>query len=891
MVRPSLARIGAPGDGYATDRDSYWGSGFFIAPGWLLTCAHVVGKGGAAVCRGESALSVTWQERTAVGAWEPRSGTGTAVVVVPRPEGAGPARDPWPFPDLALVRVTGADQVRCLWLGDREAGPRTSLGLYGWSVQTGELGIRHGTGELAGSDARALLLAGSLPIGGLSGGPVLDLRQGAVIGVIKGRRREEGVAVPVTALYELLDSREAGRVVREVLRAHDLHHASLLGTASPYPDWTAFQAALSGPATSVSGITAELRTRLYGHLAHLPPPAGAGEVVHLVEDVKEQVRGERLRSLVLRNVRTWREGAGLLHGLRTLEPGGGGTLVDLDAVLLYAARVARRTDRECAGKVDAERLRAFTDWIAAQAVGHSHWAVGEAIRALLEGADGAERADCAPTSPGDPPSGMLPDGRPNGTPVPPDRAPTSTGAPTPNGPPTPRGAPVCNGAPTPNGAPVLNGTSGVLPQGGTAEVPPPAESLDALSAVGSVEAPPPTECAGTPSPTEPPLPTGHASTSTAPAPTALESTAPAEAPVGAPEPAPSPAADRSRAAQSAGVPSYGTGTGVPPSGTRTDVPPFGLRTGVSTSGTRTDVLVKVGPATYGRHPWSVQLIYDGQDVTPVAGDDRGARAEELAGALREPLARALSQGDHGEHLAAIEVFLPRKLFDLPVDDWQLLPGAPDDGWGAGGGWGGEDDEDDEDDDFVDERALPLGMRRTVVVRDVRRNGLPPSPEWRRRWKGVLRGPLAHGTLHGRPPADGHPPGAPAGGKYPYYGDLSAMSDASVPVYCGPVGSGEGYAAMRDALRSGHSVVLWRRDRHDHGECGDFHQQAAGLLGFAGHADGLHGPVRDLRIRLADPDTARANGLRGKIAVLFDPPDRPPYGTESMRPPPLASPGG
>jgi hypothetical protein len=330
------------------------------------------------------------------------------------------------------------------------------------------------------------------------------------------------------------------------------------------------------------------------------------------------------------------------------------------------------------------------------------------------------------------------------------------------------------------------------------------------------------------------------------------------------EPSPSPAADRSRAAQPA-------------------VARF--------SGTRTDVLVKVAPATYGRHPWSVQLIYDGQDVTPVAGDDRGARAEELAAVLREPLARALSQGDHGEHLAAIEVFLPRKLFDLPVDDWQLLPGAPDGGRGGEGGDGGGDDEADEDDDLVDERALPLGMRRTVVVRDVRRNGLPPSPEWRRRWKAVLRGPLAYGTLDGRPPAAGHPPGAPAGGKYPYYGALSALSDASVPVHCGPVGSGEGYAAMRDALRSGHSVVLWRRDQHDHEECGDFQQQAAALLGLAGHADGLHGPVRDLRIRLADPDTARAHGLRGKIAVLFDPPDRPPYGSESMRPPPLAAPGG
>ncbi|MFI0807967.1 VMAP-C domain-containing protein [Streptomyces echinatus] len=882
MVRPSLARIGAPGDGYATDRDAYWGSGFFIAPGWLLTCAHVVGKGGAAVCRGESALSVTWQERTAAGAWEPRGGTGTAAVVVPRPEGAGPARDPWPFPDLALVKVTGADEVRCLWLGDREAGPRTPLGLYGWSVQTGELGIRHGTGELAGSDARALLLAGSLPIGGLSGGPVLDLRHGSVIGVIKGRRREEGVAVPVTALYELLDSREAGRVVREVLRAHDLHHASLLDTPSPYPGWTAVQAALHSP--SVSGITAESRTRLYGHLAQLPPPAGAGEVVHLVEDVKEQVRGERLPSLVLRNVRTWREGAGLLHGLRTLEPGGGGTLVDLDAVLLYAARVVRRTLREHAGEVDAERLRAFTGWIAGQAAGHRHWAVGEAIRALLEGTDGAERGDGAERADGAEWTGREERG---------------------DGPPTPPGG-LLGGPPggRPDGAPAPNGAVDVLSRGGAADVPSPAGPPDALSAIGAAEAPSPAEYAGATSPPGPTTarpPAGAPPAPTAPAPTApggppaTATSEPSPAPGGAtseqwpaqgaaisqPSPAPGAAASRPSSTPDIAAPAIAAPDPSPPP----PAPEWSRAVQpdrVASSGTRTDVLVRVGPATYGRHPWSVQLIYDGRDVTPVDGDDRGVRAEELAGVLREPLARALNQGDHGEHLAAIEVFLPRKLFDLPVDDWQLLPDAPDDVWAG---------EDDEDDDFVDERAMPLGMRRTVVVRDIRRNGPPPSPEWRRRWKGVLRGPLTHGTLHGRPPAEGHPPGAPAGGKYPYYGALSALSDASVPVYCGPVGSGEGYAAMRDALRSGHAVVLWRRDRHDHAECGDFHQQAATLLGLAGHADGLHGPVRDLRIRLADPDTARAHGLRGKIAVLFDPPDRPPYGTETMRPPPLAAPGG
>jgi hypothetical protein len=804
MVRPSLARIGAPAEGYATDRDAYWGSGFFIAPGWLLSCAHVVGKGGAAVCRGESAMSVTWQERTAAGAWEERAGTGVAVLLAPGPDSPRAFRDPWPFPDLALVRVSGADDVRCLWLSDREPGARAPVGLYGWSLQTGELGIRHGTGELSGSDARALLLGGSLPIGGLSGGPVLDLRHGSVIGVIKGRRREEGVAVPVTALHELLDLREGARVLREVLRAHDRHHLRLLDDPSPYANWTSIQTALPGHVPAVSGITAGLRARLYGHLAELPPPAGAGEVVHLVDEVKEQVRGERLRSLVLQDVRTWREGAGLLYGLRTLDPGGGGTLVDLDAVLLYAAKVLRTSLRERPGQTDPERLRAFAEWITGQADGHRHWAVGEALRGLLEGVAGG-------------PSG--------GTDVP-------TGG---------------DGYHYGHG----DGHVGGLPSPREPETPVPARPLPALSAPAA------------------PVPA-------APVPAVPVPAAPARGTPAPATPAPGTAVPvyRSPGSGPALVPALVTPSPAPPA----DVPVT----------TRTDVLVKIGAPMYdGRYPWRVQLLYDGQDVTPVDGDDRGVRAEELAGALREPLARALSLGDHGEHLAGIEVFLPRKLFDLPVDEWQLVPGTG----GPAGNPSGGDGDGDADDDFVDERSMPLGLRRTVVIRDVRRSDRSPSPEWRRRWHGVCKGPLAHAALHGRPPEEGHLAGPRPTGTYPYYGALTALDDACVPVYCGPAGSGEGQAAMKDALMAGHSVVLWRRDRHDHGECADFHRQAAALLTAARHADGLHGPVRDLRIRLADPGTADAQGLRGKLAVLFDPPDRPSYGTEAMRPPPLAAPGG
>ncbi|MEW2255493.1 trypsin-like peptidase domain-containing protein [Streptomyces sp. NPDC047869] len=804
MVRPSLARIGAAGDGYATDRDPYWGSGFFIAPGWLLTCAHVVGKGGAAVCRGESALRVTWQERTtepaATDAWEERSGTGTAVLLAPRPEEPESLRDPWPFPDLALVRVEGADDARCLWLGDREPGARAPIGLYGWSLQTGELGVRHGTGELAGSDARALLLGGSLPIGGLSGGPVLDLRHGSVVGVIKGRRREEGVAVPVTALHELLDRRDTSGVLREVLRAHDRHHLRLLDDPSPHANWTTLQAGLPALAPPVSGITAELRARLYGHLAELPPPAGAGEIVHLVEEVKERVRGERLRSLVPRNVRTWREGAALLYGLRTLDTEGGGTLVDLDAVLLYAANVVRKTARERSGEIDPARLGAFTEWLGAQAGRHRHWAVSGAIRGLLNGIDGRG-----------------PDGGPDG----------AIGG----GPAAGRTAAI---------TPVAAAATTAAPAQVT--VAPPASELQALPA----------------SPLSPVLP----------ATSELRS---------APEPPfiPDP---------------------------RGALGPTAVTAEAVTTG-RTDVLVRVGAAMYGGlHPWSVELIHDGLDVTPVAADDRGVRVDQLAAVLRDPLDRALNLGDHGEHLAGIEVFLPRRLFDLPVDEWQLLPDHPgafrddhdDRGHGDGrgpGDWDGEGHEDDEDDDFVDERSMPLGMRRTVVIRDLRRSERPPSPEWRRRWRGVARGPLTHEPLHGRTPADGHAALSRSGSRYLYYGTLSALDDTCVLVYCGPVASGEGQAAMRDALMAGHPVVLWRRDRHDHDECKAFHEQAAHAVGAARHAEDLHEPVRDLRIRLYDPESARARGLRGKLAVLFDPPDRPPRAAGTMRPPPLAAPDG
>ncbi|PWI20506.1 hypothetical protein DI272_16630 [Streptomyces sp. Act143] len=681
MVRPALARIVAGGDGYAPDGDDYWGSGFFVAPGWLLTCAHVVGEGGAAVMRAGGPVGVSWQGGTT---------TGQVILAKPGHEALGRGRGSWKFPDIALVRVRDADDARCVWLSDRAPALHASVSLHGWSLETGDLSVRYGTGRISGVDGKALLLSGALPVGGLSGGPVLDRRSGAVIGMNKGRGENEGAAVPVTALRELFDS-DGGDVLHTVIREHDLHHLRHF-TDSPATAWTTAQADLHR--SGAPGLDPELRVRLYGYFAELRPPTGPGPVVDLVAQVKAAVTGEDTPPLLVHDPRTWREGVGLLHGLRDRSGSRGNADVELDAVLLYAAHVARRA----AGQ-DPRLLRAFAAWLTEQAERHAYWPVGEAIRTLLADLGGASRT-----------------------------------------------------------APAFAGTAAV---------------------------------------------------------------------------------------PDAAAPS-----------------------------TRVDVLVRIGDVQYGdRYPWSVQLLYDGQVVTPVDGDDVGVPLGKLEESVRGPLAKALSLGDHDEHLAAVEVFLPRRLFDLPVDEWQLTP------HGTG----------DDDSDALDEHAMPIGLRRTVVLRAQHRNTRPPSPEWRRRQKGVTRGPLTAVPLRAEAPADGHAPGVRREGALAVYGRLGGADDACVPVHCGPVGSGDGHEAMGRALLAGHSVAVWRRDAHRPDECAAFHAQAARLLELAGRADRLARQVRELRIRLSDPDTAETQGLKGRIALLLDPPDRPRHGTEPMQPPALAGP--
>ncbi|MFF9014838.1 trypsin-like peptidase domain-containing protein [Streptomyces sp. NPDC014870] len=710
LVRPALVRIAAPGDGYDEHSDRYWGTGFFIAPGWVLTCAHVVAKGGSAVWKGERAVGIVWDRGVT---------TGEVVLASPRPAEPEQELDRWDFPDLALVRVPDVQEASCVRLSERPpviADP-IPVALYGWSRVTGRLAIRDAVGRVHGVDGEALLLSGTQPVEGLSGGPVVDLNRAVVIGLNKGRGADEGAAVPITSLSRLHRER-GGEVLSEVMRDHDRYHlARFRSLDNEDGDWTRAQLLRRPP--GAPGLDPGRRIHLYGRLAELHPPTGPGDVLHLVDEARRLTVGHDLRPVLEVAPRTWREGVGLLHELH--EPNQEFTTdIGPNAVLVYAAKVARHV-RERHG--ESASVTELADWVT-DAATEMPLLTRRAIAAVLA------------------------NGRPTGA----------------------------------------------------------------------------------------------------------------------------------RAAREAGA--------------------------------RADVLVEIDPPPYGRKfPWRVKLLFDGHTITPLYGNDEGVERELLPDILREPIAEALARGDRGEHLAAVEALLPRELFDLPLDTWRLSP----------------------DDELFDERSLPLGQRRIVVIRDRARAGRPPAPEWRRRWRTAGLGPLRAVPL--RADALGAQRDVQAAhrirreSRRQAWVRLSEAADGSVPVYCGPVGSGDGLKAMEAALAAGHPIALWRHGAHEHdrASCAEFHERAGRLLAEAGRPDGLHGPVISLRKRVAadedlyldmdldldpgpgpdsapepapglNPDTAldadpalgspvgggppalvrSEHAWAENLAVLVDPPDRPPH---------------
>ncbi|WP_328916010.1 VMAP-C domain-containing protein [Streptomyces sp. NBC_00223] len=323
----------------------FLGSGFFVAPNWVLTCAHVVlAEGEEPVEAAARRVSVGYGEKLLKGVVEWAEPAARAVT------------GNWPAPDLALIRLLDHVDHPCVWLTERTAKAYSTnqVVYFGWVAGEGQVVPYNGhctvSGQLGVGSGGILRLSNDdeMPQG-MSGGPVVDLVRGEVIGVLKARRpaRDGGLAVAIQQLRRLpADPGPAGDLYHRVMTAHDLHHADRHRLV-PNHEFTWTDAHSEIGAATGRALTPGQRTHLLGMLAQLPPPAGTRGLL----DVVTEVRGSPAQGLPLAP-RAWRDGLGLLYDLRR------GT-VELEAVLRYAV-LAAIADRADGAEEQVER--ALTDW-------------------------------------------------------------------------------------------------------------------------------------------------------------------------------------------------------------------------------------------------------------------------------------------------------------------------------------------------------------------------------------------------------------------------------------------------------------------------------------------------------------------------------------------------
>ncbi|MFF2013688.1 trypsin-like peptidase domain-containing protein [Streptomyces sp. NPDC058195] len=313
LVRDATVRIHRPGPGYAPEGPDgdFLGSGFFIAPSWVLTCAHVAmeGKGRQVdvvyrTARGE-AVRVEGAVRAALP--EERSGTGG-----------------WPSPDLALIQLLRPVEHPCAYVGERSAGLRRGTYYFaGWADGGSGAPRRLGrecrvVGTLDdGADDAQVLIETSQLYPGMSGGPVVDLARGEVVGVLKSRAMDTagGTAIGVERLRTLpvperAVTAEPDDLYQAVFHAHDRYHADR--HKSPVDDretWADVQGDLgtaAGPA-----LTPWQRVDLLGRLATLPPPVSTRGLLDLLGGL-----GYTHRAVGVPAPRGWRDGLGVLYDAR-----------------------------------------------------------------------------------------------------------------------------------------------------------------------------------------------------------------------------------------------------------------------------------------------------------------------------------------------------------------------------------------------------------------------------------------------------------------------------------------------------------------------------------------------------------------------------------------------
>ncbi|MFC7262440.1 VMAP-C domain-containing protein [Streptomyces lutosisoli] len=421
LVRAATVRIHRAGAGYALDEPgTFLGSGFFVAPNWVLTCAHV-------------ALSGEGGEVTVV--YETGQGRGTATVAAEvatvLPEHVERAvRGSWPAPDLALVRLREPVVHDCAYVTERPAAYYGEAVVFysGWSVVGGELRRLTGTctvqGTLGSSDDEQIRLGGDVLPPGVSGGPVVDPVRGEVVGVLKSQvdRGIGGTCTGVEQLRALPVPASAVRAEHDdsyqaVFHGHDRYHRD----RQRHPDttrstWTDVQSRLG--ARPGRALSPEERTQLLGRLADLPPPVST----RVLLDILELLLGGPA-AIPHPAPRGWRDGLGALY-----ESSHHGAMLDL--VLAYTMLVLS-ADRPFGTPGTRGAEQALWQWVrnAAEGIDPTHrgrfaqqWT--DLLRrrqdpgtppAEAPGEGGPEPA--AATASGAPSAPAAPAGSPTGTPV------------------------------------------------------------------------------------------------------------------------------------------------------------------------------------------------------------------------------------------------------------------------------------------------------------------------------------------------------------------------------------------------------------------------------------------------------------------------------------------
>jgi len=199
------------------------GSGFFVAPGYVLTCAHVAQRAA------DQAISGSWQGTPLRG----------RVRYASAPPGAMDRL--WPMPDLAVVRLDAAPAHPCVRLTGREPWAGSPMLAIGQRAHLGPIASAFPTIQLhyAGMHEDTMRLAGDNFGPGMSGGPVLDLDTGDVCGLVKiAGTGLEGFAIPVTALRQTLPAKLFAAMMSAHDRYHDRDHAWVLAQETLW-EWLA----------------------------------------------------------------------------------------------------------------------------------------------------------------------------------------------------------------------------------------------------------------------------------------------------------------------------------------------------------------------------------------------------------------------------------------------------------------------------------------------------------------------------------------------------------------------------------------------------------------------------------------------------------------------------